>query len=253
MPRLAAVDTVFEYVRQDAAPDDLVTVAVSLYNYADVLPDCLNSVATQRHPHLDLIVVDDASSKDESLAVALGWLMAHAEDFERVLLLRHVRNQGLAEARNTAFERARSEFVFVLDADNMIYPRAVERLYDVMREGEFSAAYSQLEFFGDEQRLGYADIWERDRLAGGNYIDAMALVSRQAWQQVGGYTHFEGGWEDYDLWCKFVEHDLAAAYVPEILCRYRVHKASMLRGEHQELAEQLKVQMTMRHPWLKLP
>jgi glycosyltransferase involved in cell wall biosynthesis len=253
IPRLVPVEVAFERVNLTSIPDDLVTVGISLYNYARFLPDCLESILGQRHPHLDVIVVDDASAKDDSLEVARTWLLTNAESFARVQLLRHVCNQGLAEARNTAFTYARSELVFVMDADNMIYPRALSRLYTVMRDREFDAAYTQLEFFGSEQRLGHADIWERERFVSGNDVDAMALVAKRAWEDVGGYAQCEGqGWEDYDFWCKFVERGLTAAYVPEILCRYRVHPRSMLKTETVKANQQNILQMTMRHPWLTI-
>ena len=66
------------------------------------------------------------------------------------------------------------------------------------------------------------------------------------------YNHaFRFGMFEDDFWCKFVEHDLAAIFVPEILCRYRVHGASMLRAEGADHNE-LIVEMSLRHPWLEL-
>jgi glycosyltransferase involved in cell wall biosynthesis len=251
MPPVSA-DTVLERGAQGAAPDHAVSVAVSLFNYARFLRECLDSVAAQLHRPLELIVVDDASDQDDSLEVAERWLADHAERFFRVKLLRHSTNQGLAQTRNTAFEHVRTEFVFVLDADNMIFPRAIGRLACALHDDDFSAAYTQLEYFGAQQRIGPADVWRRESFARRNYVDAMALVRRSAWRQVGGYTHIEGGWEDYDFWCKFVEHGLEAAYVPEILCRYRVHEASMLRTETRGRKLDLRVRMMLRHPWLEL-
>jgi GT2 family glycosyltransferase len=80
----------------------------------------------------------------------------------------------------------------------------------------------------------------------------MALVSRQAWRDVGGYSHIEGGWEDYDFWCKFVEQGYEAAFVPEMLCRYRVHETSMLRTESARSYDSMFIEMTLRHPWMRL-
>lgn len=245
-------ETIYARTCRRGDEDDLVTVAVSLHNYARYLPECLGSVAAQRHHSLELIVVDDASDQDNSLQVAHEWLAQHAERFCRVLLLRHASNQGLAQTRNTAFAEASSEFVFVLDADNMLYPRAIGRLRAVMGSEPFDAAYTQLQLFGAQQRIGDADLWRREHLARRNYIDAMALVSARAWREVGGYTHIDGGWEDYDFWCKFIEHGLVAAYVPEILCRYRVHAASMLRTETRGGKQDLRVRLTLRHPWLEM-
>ncbi len=251
MPPPVAAETVFSRASHRAAAD-LVTVAVSLHNYARYIGQCLESVASQRHPALDLIVVDDASDQDDSPAVARAWLAANAERFCRVLLLRHPRNQGLAQARNTAFLHARGEFVFVLDADNILYPRAIGRLHAVLSAEPFDAAYTQLEFFGARRCVGTADLWRREHFARRNYVDAMALVSKRAWHEVGGYTHIEGGWEDYDFWCKFIGHGLVAAYVPEILCRYRVHRRSMLRTETHSRKQDLRVALTLRHPWLEM-
>ena len=48
-------------------------------------------------------------------------------------------------------------------------------------------------------------------------IDAMALIAKWAWAAVGGYAHIPYGWEDYDFWCRCVEHGLWGQQIPEIL------------------------------------
>ena len=245
-------EAVFEHVRDVEPPDDLVSVAISLYNYAEFLPECLDSVWAQRHAAIELVVVDDASTQDDSVVVARSWMQEHAPRFSRIVLLRHMRNQGLAQARNTAFEHARASHVFVMDADNMIYPRAIGRLRQAIETSGAAAAYTQTETFGSKNSVGLADIWKPRWLRHGNYIDAMALIARSAWRDVGGYTHIEGGWEDYDFWCKFIEQGYVAAFVPEMLCRYRVHRTSMLRTETARSYDAMFVEMTMRHPWLDL-
>ena len=252
VPPRAAVEALFEHGRVDPADTALVSVVVSLHNYARFLPACLDSVAAQTHAALELVIVDDASDGDDGARVAAAWLAQHAGRFAHSTLLRHVRNQGVAETRNTGFAHAHGAAVFVLDADNMIYPRAIARLHDVLHRQMFDAAYTQLEFFDAGQRLGYADVWHRDGFLHENFVDAMALVRRRAWHLVGGYTPIEGGWEDYDFWCKFIDHGLTAAYVPEILCRYRVHERSMLHTEHRGRRQSLAVQLTLRHPWLRV-
>ena len=252
MRAVSATETIFCRDSREPVPDDLVTVAVSLFNYAEFLPECLDSVFAQRHAAIELVVVDDHSLEDESVAVAREWLEARSGRFHRSLLLRHTRNQGLAEARNSAFRVARGSLVFVLDADNMIYPRAIGRLQAAMSTSRAAATYAQLEVFGQRRAFGLADIWHPEWLRYGNYIDAMAMISRQAWLDVGGYSHLEGGWEDYDFWCKFIEQGFCAAFVPEMLCRYRVHRTSMLRTESARSYDAIFVEMTMRHPWMKL-
>jgi len=237
--------------QSERRPTDLVSITVSLFNYGRFLEECLASVAAQTHPDLELIIVDDCST-DGSEKVAATWLAQHKRRFARALLVRHLQNQGLSQARNTGFLLANADFVFALDADNVIYPRAIARLYEALAGTDFGVAYSQLETFDEAPGLGYADIWDPAHLARGNYIDAMALIAKWAWQKVGGYTLMKFGWEDYDLWCKFVEHGIAGVFVPEILCRYRIRSASMLRQITNPRVVDLIQDMTARHPWLAL-
>lgn len=245
-------EVLFDRTGAGPAGPDLVTVGVSLFNYAHFLPICLTSVAAQHHHALELVVVDDDSTDGESVAVALEWMGRHSGRFFRTRLLRHGRNQGLAQTRNTAFRHALGKSVFVLDADNELYPRAIGRLHDALQTSGAGVSYSQLEIFGDRQGVGLADVWRPDWLRHGNYIDAMALVLQRAWRDVDGYTHIEGGWEDYDFWCKLIEQGYTGAFVPEMLCRYRVHGTSMLRTETARSYDAVFVAMTLRHPWLRL-
>lgn len=252
MNNLSEIDIILEQTYPQKTRQALISVAVSLFNYERFLVDCLNSIAAQTYPALELIIVDDHSEKDESVEVAHEWLEENKARFHRAVLIQHRQNQGLAQARNTAFRHSQAERVFVIDADNEIYPRCIKRLAEAMDESGYAATYSQLEFFGDERQVGYADIWQKDSFEQNNYVDAMALVSKSAWRTVGGYTHMEGGWEDYDFWCKFIEHELAGGFVPEFLGRYRVHGTSMLRSETSTRYKSLNIEMSLRHPWLKL-
>ena len=168
------------------------------------------------------------------------------------MLLRHQRNQGPSGARHTAFREALGRSVFVIDADNEIYPRAIARLHAALWDGDFDAAYSQLEIFGDRRAVGRGDIWDPVELARDNYVDVMALIRRDAWERVDGYTHIEEGWEDYDFWLKFADAKMEVGYVPEILCRYRVHGKSRTAIEAHAAHEQLKLIMAFRHPVLQL-
>jgi hypothetical protein len=147
----------------------------------------------------------------------------------------------------------RSDYFFVLDADNAVYPAALTKLHEACVKSGAAAAYCQLELFDEEEGLGQADFWEQKAFEYNNYIDAMAMVRTSACLAVGGYGYFEvPGYEDYDLWCKFVEQGYNAVFVPQILCRYRVHERSMLRRETAAGIGHLSAEMLFRHPWLKL-
>ena len=241
-----------EIVREKKASAPQVSVIVTQYNYAHFLEACLDSILAQTQEGLELVIVDD-HSPDDGVGVATRWLARNGDALAGFRLIRHTKNMGLPYARNTAFAQASAPYVFVVDADNMLYPTAVARCLEAIKASGAAAAYTQLEFFGDRSGIGLADFWSKERFKRGNYIDAMALVAKSAWEKVGGYTQLAArGWEDYDFWCKFIEHDLRAVFVPEMLCRYRWHGKSMSQTETLPDAPALILEMSMRHPWLEL-
>lgn len=244
---------VFETNPTSAPPNDLVTICVTAYNYERYLCDCLESLRSQTHQALELIVVDDRSEVDHTVALAEKWMQKHAARFHRCVLVTHLRNQGPSAARNTAFSLALGKYVFVIDADNEAYPRAIARLFEAAVGGGFDATYPQLEYFGDVRKLGVADIWDEEALYESNYVDVMALISLNLWQTVGGYSHIEEGWEDYDFWLKCCRMKAEIGYVPEILCRYRVHGRSRTTNDAHASHEKLKRIFAMLHPQPRCP
>jgi hypothetical protein len=137
----------------------------------------------------------------------------------------------------------------MLDADNRIRPPALSRLLDALHHSGATFAYSQLHLFGDIESFGIADIWDPAKLRSGNYIDAMAMIGRDVLIAVGGYASsaVEEGWEDYDLWCRLATRDFRGVFLPEILCEYRMHGASMINRTNLQAGE-LTAEMTLRHP-----
>ena len=251
MPSQREADLVFETPRQ-ALKGTGVTVIVTLYNYETYIKNALDSVFQQSHPNIELIVVDDAS-RDGSLAVARRWLEQNGARFGRAILLSHFKNGGVGRARNAAFTNATNEYVFVLDADNEIYPEAITRILSACISADAEAAYSLIEKFGEGTGT-MGGVWNPSAFVRGNYIDAMALVRKSAWAAVGGYDELSKiqGCEDYDLWCKFVELGFRGEFVPEILCRYRVHRSSMLHTVTYRNMDQVILELQKRHPWVRL-
>jgi hypothetical protein len=207
-----------------------VSVLVPLYNHAEEVTAALTSVAASELPELEVVVLDDAST-DGSRESAIDFLLANP--YLPAQLLRHPVNRGLGRTRNDLVASARGELVFMLDADNEVYPTALSRLVDALDEdpGAFFA-YSMLEEHedGEPDTLRSCLPWDPERLAEQNYIDAMSLLRRDELVAIGGYTEDLRlhGWEDYDLWCRCLERGLRGVLVPQILARYRRAGHSML-------------------------
>jgi glycosyltransferase involved in cell wall biosynthesis len=100
-----------------------VTVVMPAYNAAAVIADAIRSALCQTLPHLEVIVVDDASA-DGTYDVACD---IAAED-KRVRVLRQDQNRGPAACRNTAIAAATGSWIALLDADDAWLPQRLERM-----------------------------------------------------------------------------------------------------------------------------
>jgi cellulose synthase/poly-beta-1,6-N-acetylglucosamine synthase-like glycosyltransferase len=222
-----------EDAARSAAFDDAqprVSVVTALYNHAEHITEALDSAAASTLSGLEIVITDDGST-DGSPAVVRNWLERSPQVAAR--LLRHRVNRGLGSARNTALGFARGEFVLFLDADNVLYPPAIEKLVTALDEDrEAVLSYGILEMFGAQGAVGLRSWldWRPDRFRKGNFVDALALVRRDWLVETGGFVTDARlhGWEDYDLWCRVTDAGHHGAFVPEIVARYRSAPHSML-------------------------
>ena len=131
--------------------DAEVSVVVTLFNYADVVVETLDSIVASSDVDVEIVIVDDHSSDDGGTTVK-GWMAAN--DHVAVLLLTSAANRGLPRARNLAIDHVRSDLVMMMDADNLVYPTCIRRLVDALAaDPEAAFAYSTLEAFGAEPGL----------------------------------------------------------------------------------------------------
>jgi hypothetical protein len=226
-----------------------VSVLVTVYNYGRFVRGALESALASRGVSVELVVIDDAST-DGSPQVVREFMNDHPED--AITFIEQRINTGVQRARNLAFSMVRAPFVFVLDADNMIFPDGIAKLRRALeRDPGAGYAYGLMERFTEDRSLGVMNdsAWDAARLAEEHYIDAMALIRVAGWQQVGGYVteqSLELGWEDYDLWLSFAMAGMHGAYVREFVGRYRLHGVSSLTVTTLD-TEALRARLQERH------
>jgi glycosyltransferase involved in cell wall biosynthesis len=110
-----------------------LAVVIPLFNKRAFVEETIASLAAQDAPPDHLILVDDAST-DGSADAAAQALLHHAEALRstRVEWLRHTCNRGPGAARNSGLERADTELVLCLDADDCLRPDALRLIRESM-------------------------------------------------------------------------------------------------------------------------
>jgi glycosyltransferase involved in cell wall biosynthesis len=213
-------EIVFE---SDQLGDAEVTVIVALHDYPQHVEEALDSVRAQTLEILDLVLVDDAST-DASLSVAVEWARRHANRFNRILVLRNGANMGDGPTRNAGFDAAETPWVLLLHADHRMSPECCAVCLSAIRESGAAFVYARIRRFGDPSKLTGNHSFNPMRFIGENYIDLIALVSKEAWAAGGGYADSRLGESDFGFCARMVEKGLWGCPAGDApLAEYRVH------------------------------
>ena len=107
----------------------LLSIIVPVYNVADYLQTCADSIYANDLTDCEVILVDDGSTDGKSGALCDE--IAKGKKNTRVI---HQANGGLGAARNTGIEAANGEYLFFVDSDDTIAADAVAVLRNAISE-----------------------------------------------------------------------------------------------------------------------
>ncbi|HXT52373.1 MAG TPA: glycosyltransferase [Thermoanaerobaculia bacterium] len=206
------------------SPQPRLSVVVPCFDQGEMMVEAVASVERAVAEPYELLIVNDGSREPRTLEV-LGVLR---EAGYRVL---DQDNRGLAAARNRGIEEAKAPYVLPLDADNRLRAGFVgEALRRLDERPTVGVVYGDRVEFG--LRNGRVDVppFELPKVLAGNYVDACALVRKEAWRASGGFDGGmpEPGWEDWDLWLGIAAAGWSVDHLPVDAFDYRVRPGSMI-------------------------
>jgi len=226
-----------------------VTAVVTYYNLGRWLPACIASLRAQTVP-VEIVIVDDGSTPEQA-AVA----DAEVAKDPAIRLVRQA-NAGLPAARNRGAQEASHDLVLMVDADNTMRPRLVERLREALRvrpdAGWACPAFHSYDDATGATAFNYgpAELCNEVVLLRNVIGDGCALYRRSALQAAGGFGLDYTPHPDWHFWLRAFEAGLSGAAVPEILFDYRERGDSMLRGMTPLAMAFSRTELVRMHPRL---
>ncbi|PSP71988.1 glycosyltransferase family 2 protein [Halobacteriales archaeon QS_3_64_16] len=208
----------------------LVSIIITTDDPPEELGGAIETALDQTHEAIEVLVVDDGSTG----GTAALFDRYEARD-ERVRAFDRPASHGVAARRNDALERARGEYVSVLDAGDRWHPEKIERQLAVIdpldeewgavstgwittRNGRTTVIYSPR---SDRQ----GDIYPAVLLGYGFGPYSGLLIRAACFETVGGYDTDLGCGEEWDHCIRLAwEYDYAA--VNEPLVEHRIQDRS---------------------------
>jgi glycosyltransferase involved in cell wall biosynthesis len=214
----------------------LVSVIIPVYNYDRYLAEAIECVLNQTYRHVDVIVVDDAST-DRSSEVAKSFA-------DRGVRYCYQEHAGIGPARNRGVELSDGDFIAFLDADDR-WPE--EKLERQLKAFDNDPALEMV--FGYALQLQNGPEWEtgvRDKNPpAAGMVPGMAagtmLIKRDAFLRVG---EFPGGLkvgEFIDWYARAGELQVRSLVMPDLFLWRRIHDSNTGVRERQSVTDYARV------------
>ena len=205
-----------------------IEAVVTSYNQETMLGEAVRSLCAQTLRPARIIVVDDGSTEENSLAV-LKRLQADTRLPVPVQVVRQA-NGGVSAARNTGIREAQAPMVLVLDGDDRLEPRYIERVLPLLQaDSGMVAASAWMRTFGVLNAVVRPGGGKIGDFLARNSCPATHILRRAAWEKSGGYDEtMRSGFEDWDFFLSLLQTapDAHIGIVPEPLIDYRTAPAS---------------------------
>ncbi len=208
---------------------DLVTVVVPYFDMEAYVDETLAAIEAQDHPAVEVVIVDDGSPS-RGAREKLEAILAAPRHFPTRVLRKT--NGGLADARNAGAKLARGDYLYFLDADDVIHPSTLSLSLAVLKRFR-NVGYvgAGLKEFGDSD--GEWTVFDVDGpyLAFHNLQICAFLVRAEAWLEHGvNDPGMSLGMEDYASHVAMFAAGVRGVALPHTLFSYRKRAGSMSKA-----------------------
>lgn len=222
-----------------------VDIIIPAYNAARYLAFALESVLAQDFEDWQAVLVDDGST-DTTPQIAAEF----APRFGSKLTYVRQENRGLPAARNTAIRSSNSEFLALLDSDDVWLPWRLSESVQALRSHPAAGlSYGGITLIDAEGKPGQSYTGDEKnastRVSGAIYTREIHLpcptvtFRRSCVEEVGFFDESMRATEDRDLWFRIaLKHEVT--FIPKVISYYRVSPQSMSTDPDRMLIAQLQ-------------
>ena len=108
-----------------------VSIIVPVYNMESLLTKCINSLIHQTYNNLEIVIIDDGSLDNSGMIAD-----EYAKHDNRIVVIHHNMNRGIACGFISGIEKASGEYVVFVDSDNFIDEKMIEVLVKTAQESQ---------------------------------------------------------------------------------------------------------------------
>lgn len=210
-----------------------VTIITVVYNAAQFLRDCIESVLVQDYPDLEYILID-GNSTDNTLAIA--------KEYEAgISVLISEPDKGMYDALNKGILLATGEVVGILNADDILADtNVITEVVKKFQEKTVDAVYGDLNYVAQDDVKKIQRKWRsstakpKDLALGWMPAHPTLYIRTHLFQELGAYQLNYGSAADYELMLRYLyRHQISTAYLPKLMVKMRSGGMSNQTTKHR--------------------
>lgn len=223
-----------------------ISVLMAVYNCDKYLREAMDSILNQTWGDFEFIIVNDGST-DNSLQI----LKEYSD--KRIKIITYEENKGVAHARNVGLEHCTSEYVALMDADDIALPERLKLQYEyLMEHREIDGVYAKFRNLDVDGRLIEGE--QPNAYYNYRYVKAImifentvanltAMFRRQIVEEYQlKYDESCKIASDYRFWIDYLKYGKIVG-IDKVLCYYRLRHHSLYNNSPLSVKKESEEQM----------
>ncbi len=229
---------------------DRLAAVIPTYNRGRSIHRCLDSVYSQTRIPDEIIVVDDGSTDGSTSDLK--------NQYPEIRLL-FQKNQGVSAARNAGIREAKSEWIALLDSDDVwLESKCEKQLKALQKNPKYQICHTQEKWIykGREKRVPK----NYHKKSGWIFPDCLpvcaispstAIVSRELLISIGLFDKSLPACEDYDLWLRIASRYPVLLVDEALIEKYGGHDDQLSNQRGLDLYRILALEKFLESPYTK--
>ncbi len=224
-----------------------ISVLMAVFNCDKYLKEAIDSILDQTWEDFEFIIVNDGSTDN-----SLGILRAYQD--KRLKIITYKENRGVAYARNVGLKHCTSDYIALMDADDVALPDRLKLQYEyLMEHNDIDGVYAKVRHLDTEGKL----LGEEFPVAYYNYkyvkavmifnntiSNPTAMFRRQIVEDYHlKYDETRKIGSDYKFWSDYLKYGNIVG-IDKVLCYYRLRHHSLYNNA--PLSAQKESERSMR-------
>lgn len=193
-----------------------VSIITVVYNGADTIRDCLDSVLGQTYPQIEYIVVDGGSTDGTA-----DIIRSYGAKIARVV---SEPDQGIYDAMNKGIRLATGEVIGLLNADDMYrHPEVIAHIVARLNQTGSDAVYSDMIYVDRADTSRVVRYWPAGNYPTNGFLwgwmpgHLSLFIRRSIYEKYGLFTMALRSAADYELMLRLIhKHKIRLSYLHEL-------------------------------------